>query len=105
MLRRVFNLLLLGCLWMAPMLVGAVQVTAQDSGAESAQDDRAQSFQAVSGGVKEDISGAPLLLAAYAVVWVTLFGYVWRISRLQRGVEANLERLERTVARESASAP
>jgi CcmD family protein len=104
MLRRVYSLILLGCLWVAPVVIGATQATAQDSGATSAQDDRAQSFQAVSGGVKEDISGAPLLLAAYAVVWVTLFGYVWRLNRLQRGVEANLERLERTVTRESASA-
>lgn len=104
MLRRVLTVLLLGSLWLAPLWLGAAQLSAQDSGATSAAEDRAQSFQAVSGGVKEDVAGGPLMLAAYAVVWITLFGYVWRIHRLQRGVEANLERLERTVTRESASA-
>lgn len=99
MLRRVMTLLVLGCSWLGAM--GAAQALAQDSAPADAQDDRAASFQAVTGGVKEDISGAPLMLAAYAVVWVTLFGYVWRIHRLQRGVEANLERLERTVSREA----
>jgi CcmD family protein len=49
----------------------------------------------VQGAVKEDIAGGPLMLAAYAVVWLAVFGYVFRLVRLQRGVEANLERLER----------
>ena len=98
-MRRVHTLILLAGLWLAPALVAA-------EGGEpgSAQDDRAETFQAVSGGVKEDVAGGPLMLAAYAVVWLTLFGYVWRLNRLQRGVEANLERLERTVAQESAAA-
>jgi CcmD family protein len=104
MLRPVLTLFLVGGLWLAPALAGQARVAAQDSEPKSAQDDRAETFQAVSGGVKEDVAGGPLMLAAYAVVWVTLFGYVWRLNRLQRGVESNLERLERTVARESASA-
>ena len=96
MLRRVPTLIVLAGLWLAPALAEA-QSAEQPT---SAQDDRAESFQAVSGGVKEDIAGGPLMLAAYAVVWVTLFGYVWRLARLQRGVETNLERLERSVTRE-----
>jgi CcmD family protein len=65
--------------------------------APSAGEERASSFQAVSGAVKEDVAGGPLMLAAYAVVWLVLFGYVFRMVRLQRGVEDNLERLERAV--------
>jgi len=108
MLRRVPTLFLLAGLWLTAALAGQSRVAAQtdqaDQAPQTVQDDRAESFQAVSGGVKEDVAGGPLMLAAYAVVWVTLFGYVWRLIRLQRGVEANLERLERSVARESASA-
>jgi CcmD family protein len=68
---------------------------AQD--AKGAADDRADSFQAVKGAVKEDVAGGPLMLAAYAVVWLVVFGYGFRLVRLQRGVEANLDRLERTL--------
>ena len=70
---------------------------AQETGAQDAADDRAQSFQAVEGGVKEDIAGGPLMLAAYAVVWLVVFGYVFRLVRLHRGLEDNLNRVERAV--------
>jgi CcmD family protein len=69
--------------------------------ADSAAQDRAQSFEAVSGAVKEDIAGGPLMLAAYAVVWLALFGYVFRLVRLQRGLEDNLTRVEQAVANAS----
>ena len=106
MLRCLWSVVLLAGLWLMPVLLGQAQLAAQgsDGAAQYAQDDRAESFQAVTGAVKEDVAGGPLMLAAYAVVWVTLFGYVWRLIRLQRGVEASLERLERTVTRESAGA-
>jgi CcmD family protein len=38
------------------------------------------------------------MLAAYAVVWLAVFFYVFRMVRLQRGVEDNLSRLERSLA-------
>ena len=81
---------------------GAVAL-AQDDQAGATADDRAASFQAVSGGTKEDIAGGPLMLLAYAAVWIVVFGYVYRINRLQRGVEANVERLERSIARQGSS--
>lgn len=92
MLRRLGPFLLLAWLWVAPV----PHVCAQ--AADEAQQDRASSFQAVTGGVKEDVPGGPLMLAAYAVVWIAVFGYVWRLIVLQRGVQANVERLERTVS-------
>jgi len=76
---------------------------AQEGQAAGTADDRAASFQAVSGGTKEDIAGGPLMLIAYAAVWIVVFGYVYRINRLQRGVEANVERLERSIARQGSS--
>jgi CcmD family protein len=60
--------------------------------------DRAQTFEAVTGPVKEDIAGGPLMLWAYAVVWIVVFGYVLRLVRLHRGVEESLARVERAVA-------
>jgi CcmD family protein len=94
MLRRVRSMVLAVGLC-AGALAPLSATYAQD--AKGAADDRAESFQAVQGAVKEDIAGGPLMLAAYAVVWLAVFGYVFRLVRLQRGVEANLERLERTL--------
>jgi CcmD family protein len=64
---------------------------------KSAQDDRAASFEAVTGPVKEDVAGGPLMLAAYAVVWLAIFGYGFRLVRLHRSIEDNLSRVERAV--------
>ena len=64
---------------------------------DSAADDRAASFQTVTGAVKEDVAGGPLMLAAYAVVWLAVFIYVFRMIRLQRGMEDSLSRLERSI--------
>jgi CcmD family protein len=60
-------------------------------------EERAQSFQAVTGAVKEDIAGGPLMLAAYAFVWVALFAYVFRLVRLHRALEQHLDRVEHAV--------
>jgi CcmD family protein len=65
--------------------------------ATDATDERAQSFEAVSGAVKEDIAGGPLMLAAYAFVWLAVFGYGFRLVRLHRSIEAELARVERAV--------
>jgi CcmD family protein len=60
--------------------------------------DRAQSFQAVQGAVKEDVAGGPLLLGAYAFVWIALLGYVLRIAKLQNSANADIERLSRALS-------
>ncbi|HEY2735917.1 MAG TPA: CcmD family protein [Polyangiales bacterium] len=93
MLRRLRLGLLLVCL--ASIAPNLARVNAQDE--KSASDERAQSFQAVSGGVKEDVAGGPLMLAAYAVVWLAVFGYVFRLARLHRNIEVELTRIERAV--------
>jgi CcmD family protein len=99
MLRRLRCGILLcsltACALMGP-LAGA-SAHAEDA-AQGTADDRAQRFEAVSGAVKEDIAGGPLMLAAYAVVWLALFGYVFRLVRLHRSIEDDLTRVERAVA-------
>jgi CcmD family protein len=85
--------------WFVPQL-GAAQTT-------DAAEDRAQSFQAVSGGVQEDVPGGPLLVIAYALVWIAVFGYVFRLVRLQKGMDDSLARLEQDLAKamRGAAAP
>jgi CcmD family protein len=61
---------------------------------DTAQQDRAQTFEAVTGAVKEDVPGGPLVVAAYALIWLAVFGYVFRLVRLQRGNDENLARLQ-----------
>jgi CcmD family protein len=97
MFRRIA--LLVALTWFSA--VGITRVSAQD--AEKTADDRAASFQAVTGGTQEDVAGGPLMLLAYAAVWVVVFGYVYRINRLQRGVQTDVERLERSIARQASS--
>jgi len=107
MLRRFALWVALAWFCAAGAVVTADMASAQDgqapTTASGTADDRAASFQAVSGGTKEDVAGGPLMLLAYAAVWIIVFGYVYRINRLQRGVEANLERLESSIARQGSS--
>lgn len=67
--------------------------------AQDVDQDRAQSFQAVKGAVKEDVAGGPLLVAAYAVVWVVVLLYVIRLVRQQQHSQAEIERLERVLSK------
>jgi CcmD family protein len=69
--------------------------------AQQAAQERAQSFRAVEGAVKEDVAGGPLLLMAYGAIWVLLLLYLFRLVRQQQRAEGDLQRLERVLARES----
>jgi CcmD family protein len=89
-LRDLRGVLLFGWLCACTLLPLSTQ-------AQSASQDRATSFEAVTGPAKEDVAGGPLLLAAYAIVWLVVFGYVFHLVRLHRGVEDNLTRVERAV--------
>jgi len=71
---------------------------------DSANDDRAATFEAVSGAVKEDVPGGPLLVAAYGLIWLAVFAYVFRLVRLQRGADENLARLQQDLAKATKQA-
>jgi CcmD family protein len=87
----------LGALWM--LLAGPAVLAAQSNPPPAASEtDRATSFEAVEGAVKEDVPGGPLLLAAYAIVWLAVLGYVWRLSRLHARVEESIGTLTRSLA-------
>lgn len=44
---------------------------------------------------QEQLPAAPLLVTAYAFVWVLLMGYLWTIARRLRKVESEVETLQR----------
>lgn len=78
-------------------LLGSLAVVMHAS-AQDAAEDRATSFQAVSGAVKEDVPGGPLLLGAYAAILVVIIGYGVRLVRMQQRAQTDLARLERQIA-------
>jgi CcmD family protein len=46
----------------------------------------------------EQLPAAPLLITAYAFVWVLLMAYLWSIARRIRKVESEMETLQRRSA-------
>ena len=50
---------------------------------------------ATPGTATEQLPAAPLLIGAYAFVWVAAMGYVWTIGRRLTKVEDDLRALER----------
>ncbi len=60
---------------------------------ETAAEERAAQFVGVTGPEAESVPGGALLIAAYAVVWVLLFLFLFRMRGLQRQTAEELERL------------
>jgi CcmD family protein len=81
------------------LLTAGAAVAAEPVHAQDAAEERAQSFQAVEGAVKEDVPGGPLLVAAYGAIWVLLLLYVIRLVRMQQRAQSDLQRLEQALAR------
>ena len=44
---------------------------------------------------EDQLPAAPLLIAAYAVVWLIVFGYLWSLWRRQSAVEQEMRELSR----------
>jgi CcmD family protein len=47
---------------------------------------------------KEELPAAPLVMAAYAVAWLVIFGYVLSLWRRQQKVEAEIADVSRRLA-------
>ena len=60
---------------------------------ETAAEERAAQFVGVTGPEAESVPGGALLISAYAVVWVLLFLFLFRMRGLQRQTAEELERL------------
>jgi CcmD family protein len=82
----------------AALLLGAAAAVPAPALAQDAAEERSQSFRAVEGAVKEDVPGGPLLVAAYAAIWLVVLAYVFRLVRLQQRAQSDVARLERLLA-------
>lgn len=76
--------------------------TALHAVAQDAAEDRATSFKAVTGAVKEDVPGGPLLLGAYGAILFVIIVYGVRLVRMQQRAQGDLARLERQIASSQA---
>jgi CcmD family protein len=46
---------------------------------------------------KEEMPAAPLVMAAYAVAWLVIFGYIWSLWRRLRRVEIEMADVSRRI--------
>lgn len=49
---------------------------------------------------EDQLPAAPLLIAAYGIVWVVIFAYLWSIWRRLSAVESDLQELSKKVSRD-----
>ncbi len=54
--------------------------------------------------IVESLPAAPLLIAAYAFVWVALLGYVWFLWRRMKTVQDEIQTLERRAGQRGGGA-
>ena len=73
----------------------ALSATADTTAPKSAEDRRTE-FVAVQGG-SETTSAGTLLVAAYGLMWLALFGFLLTTWRRQRRLEARVAALTKTV--------
>lgn len=67
----------------------------------SAPEDRGTAFQATTGGT-EMRDGGKLMVAAYAILWVIVVGYLGLLWSWQRKLQARIEGLESALDRAAA---
>ena len=54
-------------------------------------------------GTQEQLPAAPLVIAAYAIAWIAIFGYLWSVWRRLARVEGEIAAIRRRV--EAGSRP
>ncbi len=71
----------------------------QASPAPATVESRSQEFKPVSGGPVETSSAEGLLIAAYALMWAILMGFLYQTFKRQAGVDKRLGELEKALAK------
>jgi CcmD family protein len=98
--------LLGGALFASTTLSLATVAAAQDgSGQEDAAESRAATFEAARGAQTEDVPGGALLIAAYGVIWLLLFGFIGSIAARQARTQRELARLRQDIQAHARNAP
>jgi CcmD family protein len=77
----------------------AEQAAEEETSEEDAAESRAATFEAADGAQAESVPGGTLLIAAYGIVWLLLFGFVASIALRQARTSSELERLKRELAK------
>jgi CcmD family protein len=72
--------------------------------AQQSPDSRSTTFQAVQG-EPEHYSGEALLVSAYAIVWLVLFGWIALVWRKQNALDVRLLDLERELVKAEEKRP
>jgi hypothetical protein len=103
LLRNIFCLFALFLLFIPLVGVVDAQPSAQIAQDEQRPESRSRVFEAVEGMQVEEVSGAKLLLAAYALFWLLLFAYIVRLARIQDRTRNDLDRLERLLEKAKKS--
>jgi CcmD family protein len=88
---------ILASLWLCLALSPAAAWAAEGA----ARPQRMQMTEAVTAADFQQIEGGPLLIAAYAVVWVVFFGTLLLLFWRMRKVSAELRRLEGRMERDA----
>ena len=89
----VFVLALVALLWLMP-------VSAQSTQPQQQPPKQTDEFVPISQLPPQDqLPAAPLLVTAYAFVWVVLFGYVVSVARRLTKVQTEIERLDADIKR------
>ena len=78
---------------------------ASETAPAQSPNDRATTFQAVSGPQAEHYSGEVLLVSAYAIVWAVLLAWVALIWRRQSAMRSRVDELERILDRAAEAQP
>ncbi len=92
-MRKITSIVLL-CAWLFMGVPVFAQPTEEDPGAS-----RATEFQAVDETNRpgDEVPGGVLLIVAYGIVWVLVFGYVFMVGRIGRETSRRLGELEQRV--------
>lgn len=104
---RVAAAALAGSLLALTLLPLATPVFAQDAGMAAQRGDtgRETEFVAMTGPARDSVPGGALLIAAYAVIWVLLCGYVGRLAMLQGQTSKELARLDTALRAHDGAEP
>ena len=77
------------------LIAGAIGIA--PAGVAAAQPEQVNEFVPIDELPPEDrLPAAPFLVAAYSIVWLLAFGYLWGLSRRLSGVEQDVEDLRRS---------
>lgn len=64
------------------------------------EEDRGTAFQRVTGPARDNVPGGKLMVIAYGVVWMTIFGYVFATWRRQSRLRDDLSRMQAALEEE-----